>query len=347
MLRCRRSPQSDGVLDPRERLAFLGNLNALFRSGVLHGDAYLAHLVRFANDADPHVLGSVVGALAQVRVTFDSAEARPKFAAYVRRTLGPALQRIGLDPSKDASQSVTILRPQLVSWLARYGDEPSVWAFVKEQLPKYLQDSSSVHPTLAGLVVGLSAERGDEALFEEYKKRFENAAIPAERARFLGALGQFRNPAVKAKVREYALAGPVRPTDFFQLLGGAETSEDREELYQWVTANYDAIMKKLRHGRRASMRLRRRRLRARARRASAQVLRRAQSRGQRADARARRRVGERVRRAAHPRNDRGDEVPRGVTFGVRGQRRRFSNAWQERSTSALAATFESGSVASA
>jgi len=233
------------VLDPRERLAFLGNLNALFRSGVLHGDAYLAHLERFANDPDAHVLGSVVGALAQIRGTFDSAEARPKFAAYVRRTLGPALQRIGFDPSKDTSQSVTILRPQLVSWLAQYGDEPSAWQFVKEHLPKYLQDPSSVHPTLAGLVVSLSAVRGDEALFEEYKKRFENATIPAERSRFLGALGQFRNPAVKAKVREYALTGPVRPTEFFQLLGGGDTPEDREEVYQWITAHYDTIMKKL------------------------------------------------------------------------------------------------------
>jgi alanyl aminopeptidase len=237
--------KASDVLEPRERLAFLGNLGALFRAGSLHGDAYMAHLERFANDPDAHVLGSVVGALAQIRSTFDSAEARPKFASYVRRTLGPALQRVGLDASKDTSQSITILRPQLVSWLARYGDEESVWQYVKEQLPKYLQDPASVHPTLAGLIVGLSAVRGDEALFEEYKKRFESATIPAERARFLGALGQFRDPAIKAKVREYAFTGPVRPTDFFQILGGADNEEDREEIYQWITANYETIMKKL------------------------------------------------------------------------------------------------------
>jgi cytosol alanyl aminopeptidase len=233
------------VLEPSERLAFLGNLGALFRAGMLHGDAYLAHLERFANDPDAHVLGSVVGALAQTRNTFDSAEARPRFASYVRRTLGPALKRIGLDPSNDTSQAVTILRPDLVAWLAQYGGEEPVWKFVQEQLPKYMKDPSSVHPSLAGLVVGLSAARGDEALFEEYRKRFENATIPAERARFLSALGQFRDPAIKAKVREYALTGPVRPTDFFQLLGGGDTEEDREDTYQWILANYDTIVKRL------------------------------------------------------------------------------------------------------
>ncbi|HEX6094870.1 MAG TPA: M1 family metallopeptidase, partial [Thermoanaerobaculia bacterium] len=233
------------VLDPRERLAFLGNLGALFRTGVLHGDAYLAHLERFANDPSPHVLGTVVGALAQVRSTFDSAETRPKFAEYVRRTLGPALRRIGLDPAKDKSQAETVLRPDLISWLARYGGEEPVWRFVNEQLPKYLQDPSSVHPTLAGLVVSLSALNGDEKLFEEYKKRYENATTPAERTRFLNALSQFRNPAIQAKVREYALTGPVRPTEFFQLFGGGDSAEDRENTYQWVLANYDAIMKRL------------------------------------------------------------------------------------------------------
>ena len=233
------------VLEPRERLALLGNLGALFRAGVIHGDAYLEHLGHFASDADPHVVGSVIGALAQVRTTFESPEQRPRFAAYVRRTLGPALARIGLDPSKDTSQSVTGLRPDLVAWLAQYGEDESVLQFVREQLPKYLKDPSSVHPTLAGLVVSLAAIRGDEALFQEYKTRFENATVPAERSRFLNALGRFRDPALRAKARDYALSGSVRPTEFFPLLGGGDTEQDREELYQWVTANYDAIVKRL------------------------------------------------------------------------------------------------------
>ncbi|HEV7239044.1 MAG TPA: M1 family metallopeptidase [Thermoanaerobaculia bacterium] len=233
------------VLEPRERLALLGNLGSLFRTGVIHGDAYLEHLSRFANDSDPHVVGSVVGALGQIRVTFDSEEQRPRFAAYVRRTLGPALARIGLDPTKDTSPSVTGLRPDLVSWLANFGEDESVLQFVNEQLPKYLKDPSSVHPTLAGLVVSLSAIRGDEAMYEEFKKRFETASIPAERSRFLGALGQFRDPAIRAKVREYSLTPAVRPTDFFQMAGGGGTEAEREDLYQWVIANYDAITKKL------------------------------------------------------------------------------------------------------
>jgi alanyl aminopeptidase len=232
-------------LSANERLAFIGNAGALFRSGVLHGDAFLDILGRFANDPDPSVLSQMMGALAQIRATFDSPENRPLFAAYVRRTLGPALDRIGLMPKAGEPDTVTILRPELLMSLAVHGDDPRVWQFVNEQLPKYMADPASLPPTIAGTVVSLAAIHGDAALFDEYRKRFENAAAPNERSRYLSALGRFHDPALKAQAREYALNGPVRPNEFFFLFGGAETSEERDELFDWATSHYDAILKRL------------------------------------------------------------------------------------------------------
>jgi len=52
-------------------------------------------------------------------------------------------------------------------------------------------------------------------------------------------------PAIKAKVREYALTDAVRPTEFVSLFGGGDTEEEREETYQWILANYDRIVKRL------------------------------------------------------------------------------------------------------
>jgi hypothetical protein len=58
-------------------------------------------------------------------------------------------------------------------------------------------------------------------------------------------MSRFENPAIKRRVREYALTGPVRPTEVFTLVGNTDDAAEREELYQWITANYDALMKKL------------------------------------------------------------------------------------------------------
>ncbi|HYC88382.1 MAG TPA: M1 family aminopeptidase [Thermoanaerobaculia bacterium] len=238
----KRAPE---VLEPRERLAFIGNLGALFRAGTLPGDTYLQLLEGFAADRDPHVAGALFGAMSQVRATFVTAENAPRFVPYVRRILGPVLERIGFTPRPDESFAVTSLRPGLVSSLALYGDDERVWAYVREQLPKYLQDPKSVEPTLAGPIVALSATRGDEALFEEYRKRFESAATPTDRSRFLNGMSQFDDPAVKKRVREYALTAAVRPTEVFTLVGDTDDAAEREEFFQWVLANYDAVMKKL------------------------------------------------------------------------------------------------------
>ena len=238
----RRAPE---VLEPGERLAFIGNAGALFRAGTLEGDTYLQLLEGFAADRHPHVAGALVSALGHVRATFVTAENRPRFAAWVRRVLGPILDRIGLAPRLGESHAVTSLRPDLVRWLAEYGEDERVWAFVREQLPRYLQDPKAVEPSLAGVIVSLAGSRGDEALFEEYRRRFENAATPAERSRFLNGMRQFDDPAIRKKARQYAFTAAVRPTEVFTLVADADDEAEREDLYQWITAHYDALMKKL------------------------------------------------------------------------------------------------------
>ena len=233
------------TLTPAERLAFIGNLGALFSAGELHGDRYLELLENFAADTSPHVASELMSALANVRSTFDSPQNRPRFAAYLRRTLGPALTRIGLTPKAGEPHTITIMRPELIATLAEYGNDETVWHFVRGQLTKLLADPKSAEPSLANVVVAISGSRGDEKLWDEFRTRFENPASPGERSRFLNGLRQFSDPELRKKTREYALTGSVRPTDLFTLVGDTDTEEDREDLYQWITANYDTFMKKL------------------------------------------------------------------------------------------------------
>ncbi|HYK00525.1 MAG TPA: M1 family metallopeptidase [Thermoanaerobaculia bacterium] len=233
------------VLAPKERLAFVGNVGALFSNGTLHGDVYLDVVSRFTSDSDPQVLSMAVGAVTNARFTFDSPETRPLFTALIRKTLRPTLDRIGFTPKPGESEKLTILRPEVLSLLGQFGEDAEVRAFAKETLAKYLADPTSVHPTIAGTAVTLSAMSGDEALFEEYRKRFEAAAIPAERQRFLVGLARFRDPKLRLKAREYAFTGPVRPQELGVLFTGGQTAEERDETFAFVTSRYDEIVKRI------------------------------------------------------------------------------------------------------
>jgi alanyl aminopeptidase len=233
------------VLTPKERLSFIGNAGALFSNGTVHGDVYLDVISRFTADPDPQVLSAAIGALNNARYTFDSPETRPLFTALFRRTLRPTLDRLGFTPKPGESEKLTVLRPELLSLLGYYGNDAEVRAFAKEQLAKYLADPASVHPSLAGTVVTLSAMNGDEALFEEYRKRFESATLPAERQRFLVGLARFSDPKLRAKAREYAFTGPLRAQELGILYSGGQTAEEREANYAFITAHYEEVTKRI------------------------------------------------------------------------------------------------------
>jgi alanyl aminopeptidase len=82
------------VLDPHERVAFLGNLALLMTAGELHGDTYLQALSHFGNDPEPEVVSSTIDGLNSVRAPFVPDSLADVFAVYVRRTLSPAMERV-------------------------------------------------------------------------------------------------------------------------------------------------------------------------------------------------------------------------------------------------------------
>jgi hypothetical protein len=116
--------------------------------------------------------------------------------------------------------------------------------FAREQLAKYRQDSSAVPASLVEPVLFISADRGDEALFEEMRARFEAAASPTDRRLFARVLGRFHDPAVKKKARAYALAPNVRWSEITSIAGLPVSETEREEFYQWATANYAELAKR-------------------------------------------------------------------------------------------------------
>jgi hypothetical protein len=100
-----------------------------------------------------------------------------------------------------------------------------------EMAHDYLANPASVDRSLAGTVTRLAARRGDRALLREYRRRFEEATIPAERDLYLGALGAFRDPALVGRTLNTlsrALSAPRRSCRF--------RSPSTERRSSWIAA---------------------------------------------------------------------------------------------------------------
>jgi len=240
------SREATTSLDPRERIAMVGNLSALLTAGSLHGDEYLRALGHLADDPEPQVMSSVAAAITGVREEFVPDDLEEAFARYVRTTLGPALSRFGLEKKPGEDEAVSLFRPQLVGILGMDGNDTRILDHGDALARRYMADTASVDPAMAGIALQLAAVRGDAKLFGEYRRRIEAASTPDERSRYLSACGAFRDPEVIEQVLAYSLSGPLRSREIFQVIGGiGRTAAGRDRLYRFVTGNYDAITGRL------------------------------------------------------------------------------------------------------
>ena len=234
------------ALSSLERIELLLDVGFLLDAGSIHGDDYCKLLLASANDPRPEVARALTAGLNTVKGSFVTPELEATFSNYVRQVLGPAARRYGFDRAAKEEEGVSLVRPQILGWLADEGRDPEAISYGEGLGKKFLADRNSIDPSLVNQAVRLPAIRGDEALFNEYKHRFETTTFPTDRDIYMYGMGNFRDPKIRAEALAYVLEGPLRPHELFtipQAVGS--TIGQEQEVFDWFTQHYDAVMKKL------------------------------------------------------------------------------------------------------
>jgi alanyl aminopeptidase len=240
MMRIAKDPAT--TMSKRERTRFLGNARALLNAGEITGDEYLAIASSMASNPEPEILASVIDDLGSLKAPFVTTELEEPFSHYIRQTLAAARTRYGVEPRADDPESVRLLRPGLIAWLGGEGEDPEVITYCENAASAYMKDPGAIDATIAGSVLAVCAAHGDRARYEEFRARYEASTVPADKSRYLTALGKFEDPAIQDDVLQYALSPNIRPMDRWQLVSGLFNSEaGRDKLYAWMTKNYDQL----------------------------------------------------------------------------------------------------------
>ncbi len=234
-------------LEPREKIGYLGNLSALLDAGIVSGGDYLKALGGLSVDKDANVISAVIAGLGKVQGAFVPDELSEQYAIYVRNILSPALEQFGLEPKEGEDEAITRVRPQLMGIMVSSGHDEATQEYCEKEAKKYLDDPQSVEASTIGVAIQVSALRGHRDMFDEYRKSFESAEKPAERSRFLRALGQFRDPGIRDQALLYAFDGPLRPQEIFAIPGGiaGESDASQEYIFTWLQNNYETITAKM------------------------------------------------------------------------------------------------------
>jgi len=237
-------PQS--TMSERERAVFLSNAKALLGSGELGGDDYLTLLGAMAVSPEPEIVSSVMSSLGTVRGAFVTDDLEYAFAEYVRASLRPALDSFGMEPSENEDEQITLVRPRLVAWLGGWGQDAEVRAQCREWAQAYMKDATSVDASLAGSALRVSAIEGDRELYDAYLKKFETTDVPADRSRYLTALGYFPGEELQAATLDMVGSGKARPQEMFGVISAVSRTEaGHDRVFQWMMDSYADIASRM------------------------------------------------------------------------------------------------------
>ena len=237
---------AQNLLSPMERMGLISNLTAMLNADTTDADEYLAALESFSSERDPYVLAVIVDQLETVRDALVSAHHKVQFGMMVSRLLGPALLSIGFDPVEGESNAVTSIRPRLLEWMMRDARNGEITDEFSARADAFLAGSSDLHSSLVPAALLAAAINGDVHTYELFKKRFENATTPAERAQVLDGLANFESEQILVELQKYSVSEAVRPREMLTIRTEmVKRPEPRELVLDFALENYAVFEERL------------------------------------------------------------------------------------------------------
>ncbi len=233
------------TFSPEDRIRFLGDTWALVRVGRLNIGDYLATLGKMQSERNRDVVDVMTGHFQEIHDQVVAPADRPAFEAWVRNFLRPIADDLGNAPAKDESSERQALRTDVFATLASIGHDPQLIAQACSIAARYMKDPASVEESLAGNALGVAAQNGDAALYDQYVEHLKTAKNPAEYYSYLGALTYFPEPALTKRTFDLALGPDVRNQDMFFMVGALANPDTQTAAWNLFKEDYNKITAKI------------------------------------------------------------------------------------------------------
>ncbi|HXW17303.1 MAG TPA: M1 family metallopeptidase, partial [Candidatus Acidoferrales bacterium] len=239
------SSNLETVFSPEDRIRFLGDTWALVRVGRMNIGDYLTTLGKMQSERQRDVVDVMIGHFQEIHDQIVAPADRPAFEAWVRNFLRSIADDLGNAPAKDESNERQALRTDVFGTLASVGRDPQLIAQARSIAAQYMKDPVSVEESLAGNALGIAAQNGDAALYDQYVEHLKTAKNPAEYYSYLGALTYFPEPALTKRTFDLALGPDVRNQDMFFMVGALANPDTQTAAWDLFKEDYGKITAKI------------------------------------------------------------------------------------------------------
>lgn len=229
-------------LSPIERYGVVDDIWASVLAGHLEAHDYLDMAEAFSAETDLSVWQRLIAGLNALDRILDG-DARSAFQSRVRGLLTPAYERLGAEPRPEDSDRERALRGVLFEALGVVGGNVDVQARARVLLTI---DTLDPDPALVAASVNIVAATGTAEEFEDFILRMKHASTPQEELRYLGALADFPDPDLMARLLPMTLTDEIRTQNAPLLLRRALSNRDAGEIaWFFVSSEWEAITTRL------------------------------------------------------------------------------------------------------
>ena len=235
------------ALKPVERLSLLGDEWWMVRSGRHDISSFLDLSAMLATDDTPAVVETIATRLTLVSHAIADRGQDAAFERWIRDRFGPALAGIGLPGDAADADERQSHRATLLMLVGVVGNDADVQRRARELAARYIEDPTTLAPSLAAPVLQAAAVSGDRELYSQYIARLSAlGSQPEEYYRFFNALPWFRDPALVQATLTFALSPAVRTQDTGALLAGLLARPwARDAAWAFIKSQWNTLVARL------------------------------------------------------------------------------------------------------
>lgn len=225
-----------------ERYGLVDDIWASVLAGDLEAHDFLEVAEAFREEADLSVWQRIIAGLSALDRIVEG-DGRAALHTRVRGLINPAYEKLGPEPRPEDSDRDRALRGVLFEALGVLGSNIDV-----QSRAHVILDIGALEPdpALVAASVNIVAATGTSSDFDEFIRRMKNAPTPQEELRYLGALADFPDPDLIARLVRMTLTDEVRSQNAPLLLRRALSNRDAGEIaWFFVSSEWEAITTRL------------------------------------------------------------------------------------------------------
>lgn len=233
------------VLEPIEKIGYLGDIWALTRRGDYSISIFMEALCQFRGDPSRVLVSEICSYLEILSNQIVTQADRPRFAAFVDQQLNALWQNCGWDADKNEDDEKRLVRADLLWVLGSIAQDEEILSELPRRQTLYQARPRSIDATLVGSLLRLCAVTDGGTRFEKFIEKFERSKTPELRDHYLLALAAFNKPALACKLIDLALSEKMRAQDLWKPIHALLSSPTVQEAsWDYIKRHWPALHKK-------------------------------------------------------------------------------------------------------